>query len=221
MKEFRGKSMMVCYIKEIGLVIFVLFHTCISVWCEMNCVFRISHTLRKGTSQPRISHYWHPRKGDITTRDQPLFTATLEELGQGFPSSVLGTLRDAHFVFCPSWISCVVRSKSKTCTPWGPEDRVWETHPPYPSTHTNPYYTHTLHPPTQHPPPHTPTLPTHTTNSTGESVSYRCEPGRSFPPTSFQHHSMRRCTASGACLGFSSLRPAFRASTTSPLDRFS
>lgn len=31
MKEFRGKSMMVCYIKEIGLVIFVLFHTCISV----------------------------------------------------------------------------------------------------------------------------------------------------------------------------------------------
>uniref|UniRef100_A0A673X0H0 Diamine acetyltransferase 1 n=1 Tax=Salmo trutta TaxID=8032 RepID=A0A673X0H0_SALTR len=72
MKEFRGKSMMVCYIKEIGLVIFVLFHTCISVWCEMNCVFlHIPHpqrerhsqgsaiidTLGKGTSQPGISHY--------------------------------------------------------------------------------------------------------------------------------------------------------------------
>ena len=63
---------------------------------------------------------------------------------QRFPNSVLGTPRGAPFGFCHSITQliqmmnsyssfgylnqlCSVRAKTKTCTPWGLKDRVWET----------------------------------------------------------------------------------------------
>jgi hypothetical protein len=63
-----------------------------------------------------------------------LFPLLHVRLAQRFTNLVLGTPRGAHLDFCPnttqltqSLMISSASAKTKTCTPWGPKDRVWET----------------------------------------------------------------------------------------------